>query len=115
MADETGDVLTIEKLNEAIASLRKLEDRPLGPFKSSLGLGFAAGPRFFVSDYLPAEAPRKLTRWERFRVWVEDLADRADIDYHYPRVKRAEPVAAYLFGRDLYIPRPAAAVLMEVS
>lgn len=40
-----------------------------------------------VPSMVTTEA-RTLTRWERFRVWVESLADRAEILYHYPRVQR---------------------------
>lgn len=73
--------------------------------------GLASGPRLIVSNYLPDGQPRKLTRWERFRVWVEGLADRAEVYYHYPRVKRTEPTPAYLIGHDLYVsPRAAAAI-----
>lgn len=35
-------------------------------------------------------SPRQLDRWERFRVWVENLADRAGVYYHFPRVRRTE-------------------------
>lgn len=69
-----------------------------------------SGLPVIVSDYLPDERPRVLTRWERFRVWVEDLADRAEVYYHYPRVRRTEP-GSYLMGGVLYVPRRAAAAL----
>jgi len=106
--------LTMESLKEAVDKLRSFGCIPPGSMATTWSspwhpIGFA--PRFFVSDYLPAATPRKLTRWERFRVWVEDLADRADVYYYYPRVKRVEPARAYVFGRDVYIPRAALKVL----
>lgn len=106
-----GDVLTMEKLKEAVERLRSGGCLPSGTVATWSSPWHAEplfGLRTFVSDYLPAEVPRKLTRWERFRVWVEDLADRADCCYHFPRVQRTEPAKAILIGRDLYIPRAAA-------
>lgn len=40
------------------------------------------------SPHLVTTRPRVLSHWERFRVWVESLADRAEVYYHYPRVAR---------------------------
>lgn len=96
--------LTMEKL------LADLDRFGLGSAPRAFdGLGFS--PRVIVSNYLPNEQPCKLTRWERFRVWVENLADRAEVYYHYPRVKRTEPGPAYLIGRDLYVPTRMAAAI----
>lgn len=115
-----GDVLTLESLNATMERLRGMGCVEPGAMASWSGPWHSRDPLFglrtvVVSDaYLPAERPRKLTRWERFRVWVEDLADRADCYYHYPRVKRTEPApAGYLFGRNLLVVRSDAAVAIR--
>jgi hypothetical protein len=48
----------------------------------------AQGIPVVESPYLVTTRTRVLSRWEKFRVWVESLADRAEIYYHYPRVAR---------------------------
>ena len=40
------------------------------------------------SPHLVTTRTRVLSRWEKFRVRVESLADRAEVYYHYPRVAR---------------------------
>lgn len=125
MKDE--GVLSMEKLAAMLEEIRSgksqypiqpgrlpEEGDYIPPSRSHFGLaghGFY-GLRVHPTSYLPAEQPRKLTRWERFRVWVEDLADRAEVYYHYPRVKRTETApAAYLIGQDLYIQSRALSML----
>jgi hypothetical protein len=109
--DGEPPVLTLESL-AAVVDRHRGALAP-GPMASSWKdlWHFSSPFPIIVTDYLPAEQPRKLTRWERFRVWVEDLADRADVYYHYPRVRRTEPAKGYLIGRDLYTPRAAISVL----
>lgn len=103
----SDDTLTMERL------LADMDRLGLGAGSRRFG-GLCFPPRVVVSDYLPVEQPRKLTRWERFRVWVENLADRAEVYYHYPRVKRTEPTPAYLIGDRLYVtPRTAAAIRLS--
>lgn len=101
----TNDSLTLDKL---LADLDRLgfndpSRRPSG------ALGF--WPRVIMSDYLLDEQPRKLTRRERFWLWVESLCDRAEIYYYGPRIKKTEPAPSYLIGQDLYISRRTAAVI----
>lgn len=100
--------LTMEKL---LADMDRLGwCRGLHPDHSA-ALGYSRGVRVFVSDYLPDEQPRKLTRRERFWLWVESLCDQAEIYYYGPKIKRTEPAPAYLVGRDLYVPRRMAAAI----
>lgn len=100
--------LTFERL---LADMDRLGLARSAPRVGALGFS----PRVFLSDHLPAEQPRKLTRWECFRVWIENLADRAEVYYHYTRVKRTEPASAYLIGNDLYVPRRSVAVVRFVT
>lgn len=44
-----------------------------------------------ISPYLTESVPRSnFSLSERFRMWVESLADRAEVYYHYKRVERVE-------------------------
>lgn len=100
----TSDSLTLDKL---LADLDRLGFN--SPPRQYGALGF--WPRVVVSNYLPNEHPRKLTRRERFWLWVESLCDRAEIYYYGPRIKRTEPAPSYLIGQDLYISRRTAAAI----
>lgn len=100
-------------MSETLTMQKLLDDMRLGftnhaPRRFG-ALGFSS--QVIVCPYLPDEQPRKLTRRERFWVWIESLCDRAEVYYYGPKIKRTEPAPVYLIGRDLYVsPRAAAAI-----
>jgi hypothetical protein len=101
MTRPDDDVLTLEKLAADMDRLGLWNRPPL--------------PRVIVSDFLPDEQQRRLTRRERFWVWIEDLCDRAEIYYYGPKIKRTEPAPSYLIGHDLYVTRRTAAAIRIVT
>ena len=107
--DKADCGLTLEKL---LADMDRLGFTNQAPRRFG---DFGFSPRVFVRDFLPDEQPRKLTRRERFWLWVESLCDRAEVYYYGLKIKRTEPAPSYLIGRDLYVtPRTAAALRVEL-
>jgi len=103
----TTEILTMEKL---LADMEKLGYRELHQHHAA-ALGYCQ--RVIVSNYLLDEQPRKLTRRERFWLWIERLCDQAEIYYYGPKIKRTEPAPSYLIANYLYVtPRTAAAIRM---
>jgi hypothetical protein len=44
--------------------------------------------RIVADPSMVTTEPRLLSRWERVRVWLEDLAFRSDLVWPFPRVQR---------------------------
>lgn len=63
------------------------------------------------TPHLVITRTRVLSIWEKFRVWIESLADRAEIYYHYPRVVRTviEPSNKILFMNGAFYCHPTTA------
>lgn len=54
--------------------------------------GLASGLVIIETPYLTETKVFSLGRWGRFRAWVEDLTDRADLHYPFSRVLRSNTV-----------------------
>lgn len=72
MADS---VLTVDILREAVRNLPPPRPVP---------------QRVIVSEHLTETIVRELGWFERFRVWLEDITDSANLHYPWPRVRRTE-------------------------
>jgi hypothetical protein len=68
------------------------------------------GRRLLTSEYLTRTVPCDLSRWQAFRVWLEDAWGLAGLEYFWPRVQRSrtEPSPEILLmGDDLAVCHPA--------
>lgn len=106
--EDTSNVLTLDKLNAVVERLHS--DPRYFPIRPGSTLirspSTTGGLPVVLSENLTVSTPRALSRWERFRVWVEGLADRAEVYYHFPRVQRVEVKPspdALLIGERLYM------------
>lgn len=107
-----SEALTMQDVLGAMAKLDRSRFNPLA---------FSSAPLLTVSPYLPTvQRPRKLSRWERVRVWFEDLVDGAGLTreaFPWRRVLRTEPVPApyaYLFDSRLLVHSAHAALVRTV-
>lgn len=85
------------------------------------GLAITRQPLIVVDPCLPTvQRPRKLSRWERVRVWFEGLVDGAGLVrevFPWRRVVRTEAVPApfvYAFG-DRILVHPAHAAIVRTA
>ncbi len=52
----------------------------------------APGLTIIETPHLTETRMLALSRWGRFRAWIEGLTDRADLQYPFPRIRRSETV-----------------------
>jgi hypothetical protein len=96
---QDGPPLTMQSILDAMAKL------PAKPARRGI-----EGRRLLTSEYLTRTVPCNLSRWQVFRVWLEDACSRADLEYFWPHVQREriEPLPEILLvGDDLAVCHPA--------
>lgn len=106
-----SEPLTFEKVLELARNLDLLGSGPGRINRPALTQPlFASRLKIITSNLLTVSTPKPLSLFERFRVWVESLADRAEVYYHYPRVQRSilrpDP-KAYLLDSHTLVCHPA--------
>lgn len=103
-----ADTITVESLMEKL--------RHTGPGLSYSSRRLLYEIAIIESPHLTTTRTLELSRWDRFRIWIENLADEADVYYHFPRVQRAitEPVRkVFRIGNRFYCHPSIAAELRK--